>query len=471
MDEGVLPNFEKLVAEGEFSTLETTNPPLSPIAWSTFITGMDPGGHGIYDFIHRDLKSGSPYMSMAKEGDPPESMAFGTWVFPLGSGEMLNLRKGTAFWEILEDNDIPTTVFRMPANFPPVESGGKALSGMGTPDARGTPGTFSFYSTRRLPNAKSITGGDAYVVSIKDGRIRAKLFGTQNPFRRLEKPSRNPDDEPEWDHPDLESEFFVYVDPDKPVAKVVVGDVELVLQEGEWSEWVPVMFKTGPVPGVHPTLEATGRFYLRQVRPDFELYVTPLQISPKSPALPISTPSSWSKELWKALGYFYTQELPEDTKAFFEGIFTGHEFWTQAQFVYRERRRALDYFLEEMDEGLTFFYFSSVDQGCHMLWHYIDPEHPFFDEDEMLADGVRTLYKEMDEAVGHAMTYVDDDTTFIVMSDHGFAPFNRQVNLNTWLLEKGYASLRDPSIQGRYPWFANVDWSRTRAYAAGLNGL
>ncbi len=471
MAEGVLPNFEELTTEGDFSTLQTTMPPLSPIAWSTFITGMDPGGHGIYDFIHREASSMSPYMSMAGEGEPPKSVAVGSWVFPLASGEMLNLRKGTAFWEILEDNDVPTTIFRMPANFPPVESGGKAFSGMGTPDFKGTPGTFSFYSTRAHPNASTMAGGEAYVVPLKDGRVRAKLFGPENPFKRIEKADQGPGGEVEYDHPDLEIEFFVYLDSEEPVAKFFIQDHEFVLRQGEWSDWIPVTFKTGPVPVLHPSLDAVARFYLKQVRPDFELYVTPLQISPERPAMPIATPESWSHELWEELGYFYTQELPEDTKAFVEGVFTGREFWEQSQFIFAERRRALDFFLKNLGEGFTFFYFSSIDQGCHMLWHYADPEHPSFEQDDLLVEGIRTLYRQMDDTLGHVMESIDDDVTLVVMSDHGFAPFYRQVNLNTWLLDKGYVTLRDPTKQGQLPWFANVDWRRTRAYAAGLNGL
>jgi len=147
------------------------------------------------------------------------------------------------------------------------------------------------------------------------------------------------------------------------------------------------------------------------------------------------------------------------------------EFWTQAQLVYRERRKALDYFLSDFDEGLLFFYFSSVDQQSHMLWHFMDPEHPGFEQNETLVHGIRMIYRELDEALGHVVDSIDDETTLIVMSDHGFGPFNRGVNLNTWLLEKGYAAIKNPAIRGKYEGLVNVDWSRTRAYAIGLNGL
>ncbi|MFH1739100.1 MAG: alkaline phosphatase family protein, partial [bacterium] len=143
--EGVMPNFQRLMAEGDFKPLQTSMPPQSPVAWSTFITGMDPGGHGIYDFIVMDRETMQPTFSMTETIPPGRTMGIGSWVFPLSGGTVKQLRKGRAFWQILEEHGVPTTIFRMPANYPPVPSPGKSLSGMGTPDLEGTQGTFFFY--------------------------------------------------------------------------------------------------------------------------------------------------------------------------------------------------------------------------------------------------------------------------------------------------------------------------------------
>lgn len=473
IDEGKLPNFQKMIASGDFKPLQTSMPPLSPIAWSTFITGMDPGGHGIYDFIHRDPATLMPYLSMSRVeaakgkvlGFLPPVVPVRSWCIPLAGGSVENLRRGTAFWQLLEDRGVPTTVFRMPANFPPVETGGKAFSGMGTPDITGTSGTFSYYSDLRPPNADDFTGGEYYPITVTGNRVQAQLHGPKDPVRceAVERRGKT-----EYKNPEMTVDFTVYLDPERKVAKFEVQDTEFILKEGEWSPWVRVDFTAVPLLA---SVSAIGRFYLQEIRPDFRLYVTPLQINPEDPALPIATPESWSHELYQALGYFYTQELPEDTKAFTNGVFTGHEFWNQAQLVFGERRRALDYFLDRFEEGLLFFYFSSVDQNSHMLWQYMDPAHPAYTEDETLMNGIRTVYAEIDEALGRVMGAIGDDTTLIVMSDHGFCPFYRGVNLNTWLLDKGYVKLRDPSAQGKYPFFANVDWTGTQAYALGLNGL
>ena len=469
IDEGRMPNFARLSEDGDFSPLETTMPPLSPVAWSAFITGLDPGGHGVFDFLQRDpetMQPVEPFYTVRPEG---RSLHLGSWVLPLSGGDIELYRRGQAFWELLDAAGIETTMFRMPVNFPPVETAGHAFAGMGTPDIRGGHGTYSFF-TDFVPGDMAKMTGRIEIVEVIDHRVEAQLHGPPNTFRRL---PANPGGfgaggDVEYENPDLVADFEVLVDPDAPVAKIVVQDTELVLNEGEWSDWVRVEFEAVPyVVGI----SAIGRFYLQEVRPDFKLYVTPLQINPEDPALPLSSPEDWSAELYEALGPFYTQELPEDTKAFSEGVFTGREFWEQSQFVFGARRRALDYVLDTFTEGLLFFYFSSVDQGSHMLYHYADSAHPLYARDELLQDGIRTLYEEMDEALGRVLQATDEETTLIVMSDHGFTPFYWGVNLNTWLLERGYVTLKDPSLQGRYPLFVNVDWSRTRAYAFGLSGL
>jgi predicted AlkP superfamily phosphohydrolase/phosphomutase len=187
--------------------------------------------------------------------------------------------------------------------------------------------------------------------------------------------------------------------------------------------------------------------------------------------MPISTPPEWSKELCSCLASFYTQELPHDTKAFTYGVFTGREFWDQLAFVNDEARTIFRHLFEDHREGLLFFYFGSVDQGSHMLWHYMDEKHPNYRRDDFLAGGIRAVYERMDTVLGEVLEGIDGETTLIVMSDHGFAPFYRGVNLNTWLLEKGYITLTDPSLQAESEFFMNVDWSRTTAYALGLNGV
>ncbi len=98
MDEGKLPNFKRLADQGDFRPLTTSNPLQSPVAWSNFITGMNPGGHGIFDFIHRDPSTMLPYLSTSREEPPERTLSLGSWVLPLSSGKVSVLRQGKAFW-------------------------------------------------------------------------------------------------------------------------------------------------------------------------------------------------------------------------------------------------------------------------------------------------------------------------------------------------------------------------------------
>jgi len=66
MAEGKLPNFSRLKEMGAYSRLRTTFPALSPVAWSTFATGVNPAKHNIFDFLNRDLRTYAPELSSAK---------------------------------------------------------------------------------------------------------------------------------------------------------------------------------------------------------------------------------------------------------------------------------------------------------------------------------------------------------------------------------------------------------------------
>lgn len=473
MDKGLLPNFKRAIAAGNFSELQTTMAPQSPIAWSTFITGMDPGGHSIYDFVHRDPKTvpPKPFMSMSQASAPPRTIPIGSWKIPLGSGKVENMRKGKAFWQVMGDEGIPSIVYKMPVNFPPVEHPGYSLSGMGTPDLIGTSGTFSYFVTNMPSDAKSISGGKAYKVKIEDNVVKAKLIGPPNTFRAEEKTKVYGERRVRYEmiQPNMEIEFTVSIDTDANAAYIKIGNNEFVLKEREWSDWVSFEFEAVPY---LVNVSATARFFLKELKPDFKLYVTPLQINPENPAMPISHPASWSKKLCSCIGYFYTQELPEDTKALTHDVFSGMDYWDQMMFIYEENMRGLRYTLEQHKQGMLFFYFGTIDLGCHMLWRYMDKNHPGYVYHDFLQNGIQKLYENLDVSVGATLDSIDEDTTLIIMSDHGFSPFYWGVNLNTWLLENGYAAMKDPKKRDYMTTdFYNVDWEKTKAYAVGLNGL
>ncbi|UCE28327.1 MAG: alkaline phosphatase family protein [Candidatus Coatesbacteria bacterium] len=456
MDEGVLPNFKKLTSNAEFMPLGTSIPPQSPTAWSNVIAGAGPGVHGIFDFIHRDPATLTPLFSLTETEPPDKNITLGNLVIPLWGGGVTNLRSGPTFWLPLEEAGVPCTIFKIPANFPPTKCKSRTISGLGTPDVTGSYGSFQYYTDDPDIGTEGVTGGVIYKVRIFGNTMSSYLEGPANNFRKDGETTR--------------VKLTVYRDPDEKVAKIAVGGRELILKEGEWSDWIRVSFDMlGPITKVH----GICRLYMKQVHPNFSLYVTPINIDPADPAIPICTPGSYGKDLNDVTDGFYTQGFPEDTKALSHGVFSDEEFITQAHLVLDERERLLEYELDRFDEGLLFFYFSSIDQGTHMLWRCMDSEHPLYDPNAPpeVKDGLKNLYAAMDGALGKVLAKVDDRTTLMVMSDHGFAPFAREFNTNTWLAQNGFLAAETLEEDEGDGYFAGVDWRKTQAYAVGLNSV
>jgi predicted AlkP superfamily phosphohydrolase/phosphomutase len=456
MREGKMPNFEKLEAQGDFRQLTTSIPPQSPVAWSNLITGMNAGGHAIFDFIHRDPKTLGLYFSASRVEGPKHAIHLGSWAIPLGGGSAEQLRKGVAFWQLLDQYGVPNTIFRIPSNFPPVSAKGKTLSGMGTPDLRGTYGTFSFYTDDPAALAGAVEGGQIIPVQVENSRVMANLIGPDNSFRKRSPAAVEP--------------FSVAIDPLQSVAKVTVQGREFLLREGEWSDWIHVEFQLIPFLA---NVEGMCRFYFKQAHPRFQLYVSPINIDPADPALPISTPSSYSRFLTDEAGEFHTQGIAEDTKALSDGVLDDDEYLRQARTVLAEHRRIFDAEFPKFHQGVFFFYFSSLDLNSHMFWRLMDPKHPEYDATLAAQNGsaIEGFYEQMDQVLGEVLPRLDDHSTLLVLSDHGFAPYYRSFNLNTWLLDNGYIKLKNKANPNSSEPLANVDWTQTRAYGLGLNGL
>lgn len=457
MAAGKMPHFTALAAGGGFLPLETSIPPQSPVAWASIITGSGPGAHGIFDFIHRDPATLTPFFSAAQVKAPEHNLRLGNWVIPVSAGKVELLRHGRAFWEYLDERKIPVTVFRIPSNFPPVPGHGRTLAGMGTPDLLGGYGTFSFYTDDPIFTPGPVSGGVVYPVQVSGDRITALLHGPVNSLRK--------------DAPEITVPFTVDRDPTEPAARFTLPDTHFILRVGEWSPWMPVKFTF--IPGLQ-SVSGICRFYLKQTYPQFELYVSPINIDPFNPALPISTPESYSRELARDTGYFYTQGIAEDTKALSSGLLNDEEYLQQARTVFEEQRRLFRHELARFRSGLFFYYFSSLDQNGHMFWRAGDPQFAAFDAELAAKHGgvIENYYREMDALLGETIEAASADTTVLVVSDHGFAPFRRSFNLNTWLVENGYLVLRPGAAPGPgRDIFKDADWSRARAYGLGLNGL
>jgi predicted AlkP superfamily phosphohydrolase/phosphomutase len=425
------------------------------VAWSSFITGCNPGRHGLFDFVARDAATVSPYLSTAitKEGT---SLNLGNWRLPL-SGGIEQARKEKALWEHLASSGISNSFFRLPGNYPCEGAGGTALSGMGTPDLTGGYGSATVFLEREDNPFPNIKGSRVIVQQANNFSFEFSLEGPSNPYQKDDKA--------------LEVAVKINKDPSNSVIKLSIADQTLILGEKQWSAWIPVHFSF--IPGISGA-DGMVQCYVRSVHPKLEIYISPVIIDPLANSIPTSEPPAYAQELAKKIGRFNTLGLPADTKSLSNGLLSDEEYLAQARSVLQENMYALDSELAQFSEGLLFFYFSSLDQNQHMLWRCFDSTHPMYDPNAApeLKSAVKMFYVEMDKALARALARVDSRTLVLVLSDHGFLPFTREFQLNTWLREQGYLVLKDNSkAVDELSLISDVDWSKTRAYALGFAGF
>ena len=450
MDDGSLPNFKRLAAMGSFTALQTSNPPQSPVAWSDFATGNGPGSHGIYDFLRRDPLTYAPAFSIS-QSIPPESVLelFGMrW--PLEDGQIINRRQGTPFWSQIEAQGGDSTVLRVPVTFPP-DPIHRMLSGMGVPDLIGSQGSYTFYTTRPPAAASSSSTRTVRIRPDREGLVNTVLKGPAHPLK------------PEA--PALEVPLVL-----RPVGDGVfiqLGRSELTLQQGQWSDWVDVQFNYLGFASV----DGIVRMNLVSNYPRVQLYISPIQIDPREPVVPLSSPPDYAGELVEEIGLYHTIGMPEETWSLNEGHLTDEAYLDMIRTILAEREAMFYSALDQQDSDIVVGVFVQTDRVSHMFYRGIDPQHPLYPETGEAARGaIQWIYREADRILGETMRRMGPDDRLVVLSDHGFAPFRRAFHLNRWLVDQGLLALEAGASTSSVG-FAQIDWSRSRAYAVGLNSI
>ncbi len=453
--EGKLPNFEKLAAMGCYHRLATTFPSVSPVAWSSFATGTHPAKHNIYDFLDRDRRTYLPVLSSTKIGSVDRFLKLGRYRIPLARPELRLLRKSKPFWTILGEHGVWSTVLRVPITFPPDRFYGAQLAAMCVPDLLGTQGTFLYYTTRP-PEGRFKEGGVRLPLAARDGgdRFESRIEGPENLFVAGKAPMALP--------------LVVERDRARGTARVTVGGETRELAPGKLSDWLTLSFRAAP--GIK--VSAICRLLLTELNSHVSLYVTPLNLDPEKPAMPISHPSYYATYLAKRIGPYATLGLAEDTWALNEGVTDDGTFLEQTWDIDRERREMFFAALDRLRRGTLTCVFDATDRIQHMFWRYLEDGHPAArgGRDVPHRDAIEELYRRNDQLVGEVLARLREGDLLLVLSDHGFTSFRRGVNLNAWLHAQGYLALKD-GAPGTSEWLREVDWSRTRAYALGLTGM
>lgn len=452
MAEGKLPNFFRLRNLGSYSRLETTVPSESVVAWSSFSTGLNPGGHGIFDFIMRNPKTYVPFLSLNEVTTVSKEISFGKIKVPIKRLKVHARRKGQTFWNILSKNKIPSYIYFCPNTFPAEPLYGKMLSGMGVPDLYGTMGRFSFYTSKVLSKLDKESRGKIISVKPDNNLVETYIFGPKIASKNGIGETKIP--------------LKIILRPENNLVDIELQSSKFLLERGSWSQWQEVSFNIGWGKKVRGIV----KFYLKSIGSDFELYLSPINFDPRSPLFYISYPKSLSKKLAQENGLYFTQGMPHDTWALTEGRVSEETFLEEADFILDENMKILKKELSNFRQGAFFFYFETLDIIQHMFWRYIDPKSSFCEENSPYKDTVYRYYEKMDDILGEISKKVDSDTTLIVLSDHGFNSFKRSVDLNRFLLEMGLLHLKEGYDEGK-ELFEGIDWSRTSAYALGFGGI
>lgn len=509
MNEGKLPNMARLRAQGTFRPLRPTVPAQTPVSWSTFTTGIDPGRTGIFDFLRRDPKTYLPVFAAFDETKEPfllgaknaavasaivllvlggvallfrrvtrvilmavaallAGATFGAVrkYLPVSRPGVINRRQGIPFWEAAAKAGRKARIVHVPVTFPAHDfPAGEMLSGLGVPDMSGRVGK-PFYFTSELDFHRS--GSNEFsieVVQLEDnkGRIPTKIQGPPNKLF--------------GDPPYISIPMTVTVANDRNSVTIEQSGQTITLKAGEWSGWVDFVFPFNPIIKLH----GISRFHLISSQPEVKLYLSPINFDPRAlpPGFNISAPRQWAPQLARQYGLYKTLGWQIDTWAISEGFADEQMFWDDMNFTVAQNRKMFDSFLGG-DEELMVQCFEFPDRVGHVFWRVMDEKHPAYDAalHAKWGDALLHAYQLMDAIVGDAMAAAEKhDASLIVLSDHGFASFRKSVNYNTWLVMNGYMALktgvqvRERNVemlfdQGQF--WENVDWSHTRAYAMGL---
>jgi predicted AlkP superfamily phosphohydrolase/phosphomutase len=444
---GELPQLAKIRQAGCYRRLKTTYPAQTPVAWSSFVTGTNPGGHGIFDFICRDPETYQPDAALSRFERPKNMLA---------QPRVVNQRKGVALWQPLTKAGVPSTVLRCPCTFPPEGLQGKMLAGVGVPDLRGSQSKGTFYTQDRTVRAQE---NEQLIYLDAGDELSTRVIGPRN--TRQSPPA------------DTFCEIRVRVD--KGGRKLVIqtggAPAQIEVEEKGWSEWVRFKFKFSMLQSV----SGIARFYVRQLAPHVEFYVSAINFDPAAPMFPVSSPGDYAKELSEKIGLFSTLGMAEDHNGLNNGRLDEAAYLQYCELVVQERERMMRSELDRFNEGFFFMLFDTPDRVQHMMWRFRDREHPGFDGDHNpeLATRIEEHYQRCDRLLGAVLDKVDENTLLMVLSDHGFGSFRRAFDTNTWLWQNGLLALKDsrkPS-EDLGEGFTAVDWSRTYAYAVGLGGI
>ncbi|MEN8241359.1 MAG: alkaline phosphatase family protein [Chloroflexota bacterium] len=427
-EQGKMPNLGKYVEAKGYSRFNISNPAQSEVSWTSIATGQNPGGHGMFDFVHRNPKNYGIQVSLL----PTKKTIVGT--------QFTQPHEQQTIFDYAVENGYPASSLWWPATFPArLASPIKSIPGLGTPDIFGKLGVGILFTADEI-SADTLTKTQLERLNSSGNKFTGRLPG----------PSRAKGDSVIESFNDFSLEFS-----DEAHAKFSVGKkASYDLNVGEWSPVFEITFKIGF--GV--SIQAVTRVILTKGKSNPWLYFLPLQIHPLKAAWAYAAPRDFIKKTWKADGPFLTLGWPQDTSGLDEGITTDEQFLALADSIVTAREQVFNTQLEQFNEGLLGIVFDTLDRVQHMFWKN-NPEI------------IEAWYLKLDALVGRIESKIaatgNQDAKLLIVSDHGFANFDHKVHLNKFLVEQGLLTTR----AGEDHSLTHADWDNSQAYAVGLNSM
>ncbi len=267
------------------------------------------------------------------------------------------------------------------------------------------------------------------------------------------------------------------IEPAKTATVEIAGE-SLLLEPGKMSRWIDLDFKVNFLVRVH----GMAQLLLLNAGSELQLYISPVNWKPDNPPVPMSSPASFSGDLFQRLGYYRTLGWAEATWPLNEGRMDEKTFMEDLYKAFDDRAQVILNRIDSRDWDVLVGVIESTDRVQHMMWRFMDPQASDVRRDARRRSSATRSSASIAVPISSSARcceHIAPGTPVLIVSDHGFHSWRKAVNLNTWLVQQGYMVLQGQQpgekklddLFGGGEFWENVDWSRTRAYAMGLGQI
>ncbi len=132
-----------------------------------------------------------------------------------------------------------------------------------------------------------------------------------------------------------------------------------------------------------------------------------------------------------------------------------------------KRFRVIKHLMKTKPWDLFMFVEIGVDRLHHAFWKFYDKEHPKYVAGNPYERVIPDYYEYIDHQIGELLSLIDEDTSVLVVSDHGTKGMRGAFCINQWLNQEGYLFLKEKPQKVKDLDKASVDWSKTKAWGWG----